>query len=120
MQTTPEHDAKMARIVFASVYPWYVKKVEKKGRTVEELHTVILWLTGYSTKKVHELIDSKVTLEEFFKHAKINPKARLITGTICGYKVQDIPNSLTRKCRYLDKLIDELAHGKSLDKILRK
>jgi hypothetical protein len=119
MEITPEHNAKMAKIVFAAVYPWYVKKVIAKGRTVAELHQVITWLTGYSDKKLAQLIEKKVTLKEFYSEAKIHPKARRITGTICGYRVEDIKNPITRKARYLDKLIDELAHGKTMDKILR-
>jgi hypothetical protein len=120
MKTTPEHDAKMAQIVFASVYPYYVKKVESKGRTKEELHTVIKWLTGFTDKKLQQLIDQKVTLKVFYTQAKINPKARLITGVICGYRVEEIKNKITQRARYLDKLIDELAQGKAMDKILRK
>lgn len=119
MKETPEHNAKMAKIVFAVVYPWYVKKVVRKGRTAEELHQVIQWLTGYDEKKVLQLVDTKVTLKEFFAGATLNPKAKLITGTICGYRVEEIKNPLTRKARYMDKMIDELAHGKAMDKILR-
>lgn len=120
MKITPEHNAKMAKIIFASVYPWYVKKVEKKGRTVVELHEVIRWLTGYTDKQLQQMIEKKVTLKEFYTGAKIHPKARLITGVICGYRVEDITNVVTRRARQLDKLVDELAHGKSMEKILRK
>ena len=120
MKVTPEHNAKIAKIIFASVYPYYIKKVENKGRTKEELHKIIKWLTGYNEKKLQELIDKKVTLQEFYKKATINPKAKLITGVICGYRVEEIENPLTRKVRYLDKLIDELAKGKTMDQILRK
>lgn len=119
MSTTPEHDQKIARLVFASVYPHYVKKVETKGRTVAELHEVIEWLTGFDEQKLHELMDQKVTFEEFFAQAKLNPKAELITGTICGYRIEDIQTPLTKQARYLDKLIDELAKGKKMEKILR-
>jgi len=119
MKATPEHNERMAKIVFASVYPYYVKKVETKGRTTEELHQVIEWLTGFDAKKLQELIDEKVTFETFYKRAKINPNAHLITGVICGYRVEEIENPLTQKARYLDKLIDELAKGKKMDKILR-
>lgn len=119
MKTTPEHDARIAKMVFASVYPHYVKKVEAKGRTKEELHQVIEWLTGFNNKKLQEQIDKKVTFEEFFGGAKLNPNARLITGLICGYRVEEIENPLTQKARYLDKLIDELAKGKKMEKILR-
>lgn len=119
MKTTPEHDARIANMTFASVYPHYVTKVEKKGRTKEELHRVIQWLTGFDDKKLQQLIDEKVTFEEFFKKAKLNPNARLITGLICGYRVEEIENPLTQQARYLDKLVDELAKGKKMEKILR-
>lgn len=119
MQTTKEHDERIARMIFASVYPHYVTKVEKKGRTVEELHKVIEWLTGFNEKKLQEQIDKKVTFETFFKNATLNPNAKLITGVICGYRVEDIENELTQKARYLDKIIDELAKGKKLEKIMR-
>lgn len=119
MKTTPEHDARIANMTFASVYPHYVTKVEKKGRTKEELHHVIEWLTGFDDKKLQQLIDDKVTFETFFKKAKLNPNARLITGLICGYRVEEIENPLTQQARYLDKLVDELAKGKKMEKILR-
>ena len=120
MKTTPEHNAKMAKISFASVYPYYIKKVESKGRTVDELHEVIQWLTGFDKKKLNELIEKKVSFEIFFKEAKLNKNAHLITGVICGYRVEEIDNPLTQKVRYLDKLIDELAKGKKMEKILRQ
>jgi hypothetical protein len=120
MKITPEHNKKMAKIVFASVYPWYVKKVVNKGRTKEELHQVIKWLTGFTEKQLKDLIDKKVTLQIFYTKAKINPNARLITGTICGYRIEEIENPITRKARYLDKLVDELAKGRVMEKILRK
>lgn len=113
------HDERIAQMIFASVYPHYVTKVEKKGRTKKELHQVIEWLTGYNEKKIQDLIKEKITFEEFFKKATINPNARLITGVICGYRVEDIKNPLTQKARYLDKLVDELARGKTMEKILR-
>ncbi|WP_343633896.1 DUF2200 domain-containing protein [Fluviicola sp.] len=119
MSTTPEHDQKIAKLTFASVYPHYVKKVETKGRTVQELHEVIEWLTGFDEKKVQQLIDQKVTFEEFFKQANLNPNAELITGTICGYRIEEIQTPLTKQTRYLDKLVDELAKGKKMEKILR-
>lgn len=119
MSTTPEHDQKIARLTFASVYPHYVKKVETKGRTIQELHEVIEWLTGFDVKKLQELIDEKVTFEAFFDHATLNPNAELITGMICGYRIEEIKTPLTKKARYLDKLIDELARGKKMEKILR-
>lgn len=119
MQTTNEHNERIAKMTFASVYPHYVAKVEKKGRTVEELHQVIEWLTGFNNKKLQEQIDKKVTFETFFSNASINPNAKLITGVICGYRVEEIENKLTQQVRYLDKLIDELAKGKKMEKILR-
>ena len=118
--TTPEHDKRIAEMTFSSVYPHYVTKVEKKGRTEEELHEVIKWLTGFTPKQLQKQIDDKVTFEEFFKRAKLNPNAELITGVICGYRVEEIENPLTRKTRYLDKLVDELAKGKKMEKILRE
>lgn len=119
MKTTPEHDERIAKMTFASVYPHYIAKVEKKGRTKEELHQVIEWLTGFDSKKLQELIDEKATFETFFKKATINPNAHLITGVICGYRIEEIENPLTRQVRYLDKLVDELAKGKKMEKILR-
>ncbi len=119
MKTTAEHDERMAKMIFASVYPHYLTKVERKGRTKEELHQVIEWLTGFDDKKLQELIEKKVTFETFFKKAKLNPNAHLITGVICGYRVEEIENPLTQQVRYLDKLVDELARGKKMEKILR-
>ena len=113
------HDERIRKMIFASVYPHYLTKVEKKGRTKEELHQVITWLTGFSEAKLQELITSKATFEELFQAAKLNSNASLITGTICGYRVEDIENPLTQKARYLDKLVDELAKGRKLEKILR-
>lgn len=118
--TTPEHDQKIAKMTFSSVYPHYVTKVEKKGRTIEELHAVIRWLTGFTDKQIQKHIDDKSTFEAFFGKAKLNPNASLITGTICGYRIQDIETPLTRQVRYLDKLVDELAKGKKMEKILRE
>lgn len=105
---------------FSSVYPHYVTKIENKGRTIDELHQVIEWLTGFDEKKLKDIIEEKITFETFFKRAKLNPNSKLITGLICGYRVEEIENPLTRKARYLDKLIDELAKGKKMEKILRK
>jgi hypothetical protein len=119
MNTTPEHNERIAKMTFASVYPHYVTKVEKKDRTKEELHQVIEWLTGYSKKKQQELIEQKVTFKQFFAQAKLNPNAHLITGTICGYRIEEIENPLTQQVRYLDKLVDELAKGRKMEKILR-
>lgn len=120
MKTTPKHDERMANMTFASVFPHYVAKVEKKGRTKEELHQVIDWLTGFDEKQLQKLIDEKVTFETFFEKAKLNLNAHLIKGVICGYRVEEIENPLTQQVRYLDKLVDELAKGKEMDKILRK
>ncbi|MBD3628199.1 DUF2200 domain-containing protein [Cyclobacterium sp.] len=120
MNTSPEHDERMAKMTFATVYPHYVSKVEKKGRTKAELHQVIYWLTGFDEKKVEELIQRKVTFETFFEEARLNPNAELIKGLICGYRVEEITNPLTRQVRYLDKLVDELAKGKKMEKILRE
>ena len=120
MNTTPEHDARIAKMIFASVYPHYIKKVERKGRTKEELHQVIKWLTGFEDKKLQELIDQKVTFETFFQNAKLNPNANLITGVICGYRIEEIETPLTKQVRYLDKLVDELAKGRKMEKILRQ
>jgi len=119
MTTTPEHDQRMAAMTFSSVYPHYVTKVEKKGRSKEELHQVIAWLTGFNHQVIQSLKDEKVTFKDFFERAKLNPNAELITGSICGYKIQEIQTPLTRQVRYLDKLVDELAKGKKLEKILR-
>ncbi|MCU0382213.1 MAG: DUF2200 domain-containing protein [Chitinophagaceae bacterium] len=104
---------------FASVYPAYLAKVEKKGRTREELNQVISWLTGYDEKSLQKLIEEKTSFERFFQNASLHPHAHLITGMICGYRVEEIENPLTRKVRYLDKLVDELAKGKKMEKILR-
>lgn len=120
MNTTDKHNERIAKMTFASVYPMYVKKVETKGRTKEELHEVIAWLTGFNNSRLKELIDEKVTFETFFEQAALNPNAILITGMICGYRIEEIDNPLTKQVRYLDKLIDELAKGKKMDKILRK
>lgn len=120
MNSTAHHDDRIAKMTFASVYPHYVTKVEKKGRTKEELHQVIEWLTGYNEKKLQKLIDEKVTFEQFFQQAKLHPNAHLITGVICGYRVEEIQNPLTQQTRYLDKLVDELAKGRKMEKILRE
>lgn len=119
MSTSPEHDERMAKLIFASVWPHYVKKVETKGRTKEELFQVIEWLTGFDEARLEQLMAEKVTLREFFAQAKLHPNAELITGTICGYKIQEITTPLTKQARYMDKLIDELAAGKKMEKILR-
>ncbi len=117
--TTPEHNERIAKMTFSSVYPHYVTKVEKKGRTKEELHQVIKWLTGFNDKQLQKFVDGTATFKEFFKDAKLNPNAQLITGVICGYRIEEIENPLTRQVRYLDKLVDELAKGRKMEKILR-
>ncbi|HNQ28158.1 MAG TPA: DUF2200 domain-containing protein [Aquaticitalea sp.] len=119
MQTTDKHKERIAKMTFASVYPHYVTKIERKGRTVEELHQVIEWLTGFDENKLQKHLDNKTTFEDFFNHAKINPNASKITGVICGYRIEEIEDRLIREIRYMDKLIDELAKGKKMDKILR-
>ncbi len=119
MHNTNNHDSRIAKMTFATVYPLYLTKIEKKGRTKEELHQVIEWLTGYDDKKQQELIKEKVSFEEFFQKAKLNPNAPLITGVICGYRIEEIENPLTKEVRYLDKLVDELAKGRKMEKILR-
>ena len=119
MKATPEHDDRIAKMKFSSVYPHYVNKVEKKGRTKEELHQVIEWLTGFDDKKLQQLIDEKVTFETFFAVAELNPNAHLIKGVICGYRIEEIETPLTKQARYMDKLVDELARGRKMEKILR-
>ena len=113
------HDERISQMTFATVYPHYVVKVEKKGRTKEELHEVITWLTGFDVAKIQALIDEKVSFETFFQRANLHPNAPLITGLICGYRIEEITNTLTQKVRYLDKLVDELAKGRKMEKILR-
>ena len=120
MKTTAKHNERIANITFASVYPHYINKVEKKGRTKEELHQVIKWLTGYDELRLQDLIDKKATFETFFLNAELNPNAHLIKGVICGYRIEEIDNSLTQQVRFLDKLVDELAKGRKMEKILRK
>ena len=119
MNTSHTHNQRIAKMTFASVYPLYLVKVEKKGRTKEELHQVIEWLTGFDNNKLQELIKEKVTFETFFQQASLNSNAYLITGLICGYRVEEIENTLTQQVRYLDKLVDELAKGRKMEKILR-
>jgi len=119
MNNSGTQDHRIAKMIFASVYPLYLAKVEKKGRTKEELHLVITWLTGYDNKKILELLNDRVSFETFFQHASLNSNANLITGVICGYRVEDIGNTLTQKVRYLDKLVDEMSKGRKMEKILR-
>ncbi len=120
MKVTPKHNERVAKISFALIYPMYVAKLERKGKTKEELDIVIKWLTGFSTKKVENLIKENATLETFFNEAKLNPNAHLITGVICGYRIEEIDNPLTKKVRYLDKLVDELAKGESIRQNFKK
>jgi hypothetical protein len=120
MQVTQEHNDRMAKMTFSSVYPHYITKVEKKGRTLDELHQVITWLTGFDKNKIQALIDAKVTFETFFEQSTLHPNAHLIKGMICGYRIEEIENPLTQKVRYLDKLVDELAAGRKMEKILRE
>jgi hypothetical protein len=114
-------NTRVYRMTFASVYPLYIKKVERKGRTKEEVDIIIYWLTGYNQQSLQQQIDKKVDFETFFAEApELNPNVSKITGVICGYRVEEIEDKLMQKVRYLDKLIDELAKGKSMEKILRK
>ncbi len=119
MKDTSHHDEKFARMTFSSVYPLYLAKVEKKGRSESELHQVIQWLTGFDERAIQEQIESQSTFEQFFQQAHFNPNAHLITGVICRYRVEEIENPLTQKVRYLDKMVDELAKGRTMEKILR-
>jgi hypothetical protein len=119
MNNSNTPDQSIAKMSFATVYPLYLAKVEKKGRTKEELHQVIEWLTGFDSQKLQELISENITFELFFQQAKLNPNAYLITGVICGYRVEEIEDALTQQVRYLDKLVDELAKGRKMEKILR-
>jgi hypothetical protein len=119
MNNLDVHNERMAKMTFSSVYPHYVTKVEKKGRTIAELHHVIEWLTGFDEAKLQKLMDAKVTFESFFDQATLHPNAHFITGLICGYRIEEIENPLTQKVRYLDKLVDELAKGRKMEKILR-
>lgn len=119
MTTTKEHDQRMASMTFAEVYPHYVTKLERKGRSVAELHQVITWLTEFDENDIQRLIKSKATFAQFFAEATLNPNAELITGTICGYRIEEIEPPITKQVRYLDKLVDELAKGRKMEKILR-
>ncbi|MGC6438066.1 MAG: DUF2200 domain-containing protein [Flavobacteriaceae bacterium] len=116
---TSHHDDRLAKMSFASVFPHYVTKIEKKGRTKQELFTIIEWLTGFNEYQILEHIKNNLSFEDFFNQAKLNPSANLIRGVICGYRVEDISNRITRNVRYLDKIVDELSKGKSIEKICR-
>lgn len=121
MKVTANKNEKIGQMTFASVYPHYVVKVEKKGRTVQELHDVIEWLTGFDNQAIEKEISKKTTFDDFFQRAQINKNAPLIKGVICGYRIEEIPDEfkLYRQVRYLDKLVDELAKGRKMEKILR-
>ena len=119
MKTTPEHDARIAKLTFAEIYPHYVTKIEKKGRTIDELHQVITWLTGFSESEMKAQIEKKATFQQFFADATLNPNAGQIKGVICGYRIEEIETPLTRQAHYMDKLVDELARGRKMEKILR-
>ncbi|WP_182866956.1 DUF2200 domain-containing protein [Stieleria mannarensis] len=119
MSNKGNQDERIAKMTFASVYPHYLAKVERKGRTKEELHQVIKWLTGLNERSLQKHIKDKTSFEQFFQAAKINSNAHLITGVICGHRVEEIENPLTQQVRYLDKLVDELAKGRKMEKILR-
>lgn len=120
MQETDKHNERIAKMTFASVFPHYVTKIASKGRTKDEVYQAIEWLTEFDQEKIQQLIDEKVTFETFFERATLNPNAEKITGLICGYRIEEIQNPLTKKARYLDKIIDELAKGKKIEKILRQ
>ena len=121
MEVTEEKNRKAGELSFTSIYPLYLKKIEKKGRTVKELNKIIEWLTGFNESQLKKMLNEETTFKEFFENAIINPKAHLITGVICGYRIEKIKETfqLYRNCRYLDKLVDELSKGKELNKILR-
>ena len=119
MKTTPKQDQQIANMKWSVIYPLYIAKVEKKGRTVDELHRVITWLTGFNESKLQALAESDIAFQEFFAEANLNPNANLITGVICGCRVEEIETPLTQQVRYLDKLVDELAKGRKMEKILR-
>ena len=119
MNNSDKTNQRIAKMAFSTVYPLYIAKIEKKGRTKAELHQVIEWLTGFDEKELQEQIMENATFEVFFQHATLNPDARLITGMICGIRVEEIEEPLTQQVRYLDKLVDELAKGRKMEKILR-
>lgn len=122
MKVTAEKNEKIGEIIFASIYPHYVNRIEKNGRNKKELHQVIEWLTGFDDSQLQALIDEKVSFKTFFQKAKIHPNAHLIKGVVCGYRIEDIDDEfeLYRQCRFLDKLVDELAKGRKMEKILRE
>lgn len=118
MKETPSHTERIYKMLFSTVYPLYLAKIERKGRTKEELNQVIEWLTGYDSADIERLVQENTSFEEFFQRAQLNPQASLITGLICGYRIEDIIDPLTKKVRYLDKLVDDLAKGKKIEKML--
>ena len=122
MKVTAEKNEKVAKMIFASIYPHYMDRLVKNGRTKEEFHQVIEWLTGFDENKLQELIEEKVTFETFFQRAKLHPNAHLIKGVVCGYRIEEIEDEFEvyKKCRQMEKLVDELAKGRKMDKILRK
>lgn len=120
MKATEEHHQRVAKLLFSTVYPLYLQKVERKGRNQTELNQVIEWLTGFRAEQIEQMIRENISFETFFDRASLHPNATLITGVICGYRIEELDNDLTKKVRYLDKLVDELAKGKSMDKIFRK
>ncbi len=120
MSVDKNQDERFAQMTFSTVYPLYLAKIERKGRTKAELHQVIQWLTGFDEAELAQMIENKSSFERFFEKATLNPNASLIKGLICGYRVEDIENPLTQQVRYLDKIVDELAKGKAMEKILRK
>ncbi|GAK94170.1 hypothetical protein JCM19298_645 [Nonlabens ulvanivorans] len=122
MEVTTEKNEKVAQMIFGSVYPHYLSRIVKNGRTKEELDQVIEWLTGYDSNRVQTLIDEKITFETFYNEANMHPNAHLIKGVICGYRIEDIEDDflIYRRCRYLDKLVDELAKVRKMEKIMRK
>jgi len=122
MEVTAEKNEKIANMIFASIYPLYLNRVEKNGRSKEELNQVIEWFTGFNEDRLQALIDEKATFRTFFETAEIHPNAYMIKGVICGYRIEEIEDEfeLYRQCRRMEKLIDELAKGRKMEKILRK
>jgi len=120
MKVTPEKNEKIGKMIFGSIYPLYLNRLEKNGRTQKELNQVIEWLTGFDEQSIQQLIKENVSFASFFEKANIHPNAHLITGVICGYRIEEIPEEfgVYRNCRYLDKLVDELAKGRKMEKIL--
>ena len=120
MKVTPEKNEEIGKMIFGSIYPLYLNRLEKNGRTQKELNKVIEWLTGFDEQSIQQLIKENVSFASFFEKANIHPNVHLITGVICGYRIEEIPEEfgVYRNCRYLDKLVDELAKGRKMEKIL--